>query len=538
MSRGAGHPLLWLLLRDSRNAARGTLQRVARPRGALALAGLTFFIAFAASALRGSQSGAGNVAVYGGPGLMLLILLGAFSPSGLYFRPAEVDWLLTAPLSRRALVLYNVAVRSRTAIFSGLLLSLLPAWRLSSWGAAVTGYTLVFLLLQTSAQWMAVVRARLALSLSAAARRALGAAVFGLPLAALAFEVSLRRELDFNAFFEQSWVLAVIGAPTAPFLGTVAAPDFASWLVNASFAGAILVAAIAHICWLDVPYREAAVRQSERSARRFARMRSGGGAFGAGRARLARRIPMFPYLGGGGPVAWRQLQELARNPHGIALLLAVVGLVTVATVLIPWLRGGDAELMARMGRTGIFLVAFLPLLMGDNIACDFRRDLDRMGQLKSWPIAPLALAAGQIAPAALFATAVQLVGIAFLLWATAPLSAGLALLVVGLMPVVSWVALCIDNALFLWMPYRTVPEDPGDVGFVGRTFATALFKFAALALVLISSLAVSWGSLQLSGSRWVALASPLVWLLGACALGTLAVSRGFQRFDVTGDAPV
>jgi len=532
------HPLVWLFLRDTRNAAGGFASRLRRPRGALALAGLALFFAFAGFALRGPQGAASGVSVYGGPGLMLLLVLGAFSPSGLYFRPAEVHWLLTAPLSRRALVLYNVAVRARTALLSGLLLSMLPGWRVAGWGAAFTGYTLVFLLLQISAQWMAVLRARLALSLPLAGRRALGALVFGAPGVALAVELSLHPELGLDEFMAQSSVLAVIAAPAAPFVGAIAAPDLASWLANAGAATALLVLAIAHICALDVPYREAAMRQSERSARRFARMRSGGGAFGAGRARQARRIPMFPDLGGSGPVAWRQLQELVRNPHGIALLLSVVGLVTAAAVGVPWLQGAEAEQMARMGRSGIFLVAFLPLLMGDNIACDFRRDLDRMGQLKSWPLAPLAVAAGQIAPAALFVTAVQLTGIAALLWATAPLSPALSLLVLGLMPVVSWLALCIDNTVFLWMPYRTVPEDPGDVGFVGRTFATALLKFCALALVLGSALVVSWGSLQLSGSPRVALAVPVAWLLAACAAGTAAVASAFRRFDVTGDAPV
>ena len=179
-----------------------------------------------------------------------------------------------------------------------------------------------------------------------------------------------------------------------------------------------------------MPYREAAIRHSERRAQRFARMRSGGGAFGAS-ASTARRVPMFPYLAGAGPVAWRQIQELVRNPRGVLLLLSIVGLVSAAAIVIPWLRGGDPDLTMRMGRTGMFLVTFLPLLMGDNLACDFRRDLDRMGQLKSWPIRPLALAAGQIAPAAAFATAVQVIGVLALEIATAAIPPDFALLVLG-----------------------------------------------------------------------------------------------------------
>ena len=197
----------------------------------------------------------------------------------------------------------------------------------------------------------------------------------------------------------------MIGAPARPFVATAAAPTALAWCVAAGTSLAILAAFVAHICRLDVPYLEAAIRHSERRALRFARMRSGGGTFGASTSTV-RRIPMFPHLAGAGPVAWRQIQELVRNPRGILMLLAIVGLVSAAAIGVPFLRGRDARLVVDMGRTGIFLVTFIPLLMGENLACDFRRDLDRMGQLKSWPISSLALAAGQIAPAAAFATAV------------------------------------------------------------------------------------------------------------------------------------
>ena len=119
--------------------------------------------------------------VYGAPSLMVLVMLGAFSPLGLYFRPADVDWLLTAPLTRAELVIYNVALRARTAFLSGLFLSLLPTWRGTGWWEAFTGYTLVFLLLQISGQWLAVVRAWLALHVSPAGRRLIALAFTALP---------------------------------------------------------------------------------------------------------------------------------------------------------------------------------------------------------------------------------------------------------------------------------------------------------------------------------------------------------------------
>ena len=532
------HPLAWLLWRDTRSATLGLLRRLLQPRGAMAAVGLLFFAVAVGATTRSSSNFAADLRVFGAPGLTLLVMLGAFSPLGLYFRPADVDWLLTAPLSRRALVLYNVAVRARPALLSGLLLSLLPNWRGTGWWQAFTGYSLIFMLLQVSAQWMAVVRAWLALRTSLAWRRFLGIALFALPLAAVALEMRLRSDLGLREFFVTSHALTAVGAPARPFLAVVAAHDPSAWLLHASVSAAVLAALIAHVCVLRVPYREAAVAQSERRASRFARMRSGGGAFGASRSSSSRRVPMFPSLGGAGPIAWRQIQELVRNPRGVALILITVGLVVAAVASVPWLRGGDPELIVRLGRTGLFLVTFLPLLMGDNLACDFRRDLDRMDQLKSWPIAPLALAAGQIAPAAAFATAVQALGVSAVYLTTGAVTPGVALLVLAILPVVSWVALCLDNLIFLWMPYRTVPDDPGDVGFVGRTFATALFKFAALAVILGGALGIGTLALESTGSPLAAVGVPVAMLLAACAAGTWAVASAFRRYDVARHAPV
>src|SRR5262245_43235715 len=105
------HPLLWLWWRDTRNVAVSLLARVSRPRGALAIAGLTLFGVAIGVTTRISPGFVQNVGTSGAPGLMVLVMLGAFSPLGLYFRPADVDWLLTAPLTRAQLVIYNVALR-------------------------------------------------------------------------------------------------------------------------------------------------------------------------------------------------------------------------------------------------------------------------------------------------------------------------------------------------------------------------------------------------------------------------------------------
>ena len=180
------HPLVWLLWRDTRNVTASLIARVSQPRGALSIAGLVLFCAAVGFTTRSSPGFARNVSSYGAPSVMGLVMLGAFSPLGLYFRPADVDWLLTAPLTRAELVVYNVALRARTAVLSGLFLSMLPTWRSAGWWQAFTGYTLVFLLLQISGQWLAVVRAWLALRVPLVGRRLIALAFAVVPFAAVA----------------------------------------------------------------------------------------------------------------------------------------------------------------------------------------------------------------------------------------------------------------------------------------------------------------------------------------------------------------
>lgn len=475
--------LWWLLWTDTLGAGRSVARRALRPMPILLGAGFLLLAGLLAWATRGQPpirpAGASQV---GAPVLAIVVLLGVFSPHGLFFRPAEIDWLFPAPVSRRSLALFNILVRARTAVLSGLVLPLLVSWRGSDPLLTFVGYTLVFLLLQVSAQWFAVVRAWLASRVGLAVRVALGLALFAVPFAAVGLELrGWSGGLD--TFVVESAVLDRLGAPVRPFVAVIAAPTVSEAAPAAALSFAILAAIVAHILWLDVPYRDTAVAGTERFSRRLANMRGGGGSFGVSARRVRTRLPMFPRLAGVGPIAWRQLLELIRNPRGVVLVVVVVVVSAGGALGGPLLRGAAGEpFPTGFALVAVFMATWVPLLMGENIACDFRRDYDRMPVLKSWPVSPLAVATGQIAAAAGFAASIQLVAV----WAIAAISGALpAWLVVAapvLLPCVSWIAVSLDNLLFLWLPYRNVPEDPGDVGFVGRTFALTGLKFLTVTL--------------------------------------------------------
>jgi len=327
-------------------------------------------------------------------------------------------------------VIYNVALRGRTAFLSGLFLSLLRTWRGTGWWEAFTGYTLVFLLLQISASGSRWCGRGSALRVSPLGRRLVGLAFVGLPIAEWRASCAAARAHG-SRFFGASLSLSVIGAPARPFLATTAARPHSRG------------SSLRPLPWRSSPrwsrtsagsrcLREAAIRHSERRALPSRACAAAAARSGRVRRRCAAcrcSVPRGRRSGGVAPDPGAGAQ-----PARVLMLLSIIGLVSAAAILIPYLRGGDPDLTVRMGRTGSSWSPSCPLLMGDNLACDFRRDLDRMGQLKSWPISSLALAAGQIAPAAAFATTVQVMGVVALVITTSAITPGIALLVLGLMP--------------------------------------------------------------------------------------------------------
>jgi len=136
--------LWWLLWRDTIGAGRGIAARTLRPMPILLALGFLLLAGLLAYATRGqpgiSLAGARQI---GAPVLAMVVLLGVFSPHGLFFRPAEIDWLFPAPVSRRSLALFNILVRARTAVLSGLVLPMFVSWRGNDPLFTFLGYTLV-----------------------------------------------------------------------------------------------------------------------------------------------------------------------------------------------------------------------------------------------------------------------------------------------------------------------------------------------------------------------------------------------------------
>lgn len=524
--------LCFLLWRDTLGRSRLLLRGLRSWRGAAMasifalLAGSLVSLPMVLPTPRGASAASEGFRTFAPLALLALVSLGALAPRGLYFRQAEVAWLFPAPLRRRDLVLYNVLSRARVTGFSALWLAAFPALRGRSFANALLGYLLSLLLLQISAQWFAVLRVWLA---ERSERRRLAAALASAALALAA--------LGYLAGGLEGLAGSLV---TRPFIEVVSAETGSSALLWATPCVLLLAALVASLCTLDVGYLETAMGGSKGALARRKRMRADGGVFAGGPLRHRTRLPRFPRMRGAGPLAWRQCLEMVRNPRGVLLVLLVVMSGSVGVLLLPSLDPDSGSvpplLLPGIGAGMVFLVS---LMTGDNLAFDFRRDLDRMGVLKALPISSLAIACGQIAAATFFVCVIQLIGISAIMLGTGLSAQGSGLwLFLALLPPANWSAIAIDNALFLLLPYRTVAEDPGDVSFLGRTMLSVVFKFAILGVIGGAGAGIALAAYRLGDDSLSAAALAAFWLFAsACPPLTLLVAWAFRRFDVARDTP-
>ncbi len=484
---------------------------------------------------------AGQVRDLGPLVLLVLVALNTLSGRGLYFRPAEVGVLFPAPLTRRELVAFNVLARARLAALSALWLAIVIDVGGTRWPALLAGAFLALLFVQVASQLCSVAIAWLAERLPPWPRRAVwGLALLALlaPAANAALGASAAGAAAAASAGAHSLPLRVLGWAARPCLELLTAREALPALAWGAVAFAVVVALVEAIARLDVAYSEAAFSRSRAFERTRARMRSGGGSLAGGPGSSRVRIPRFPRLGGVGPLAWRQCLELARNLRGVISMILVMGVTIGVAVLAPALAEADPARAAFGARIGLGIVVLMSIVLTQNFAFDFRRDVDRMAALKALPLPAVAVASGQLVAAALFTTLLQLVGFALVAFATDAIEVRVLVALALPLPALSWAAVCVDNAIFLLWPYRTVPEDPGDMGFMGRNMVIMAVKIGLVSLLAIAAaLGAGFVARHSGGGALVAGASGAIFLAVACAPLTRLVSWAFDRFDVARDVP-
>ena len=472
-------------------------------------------------------------------GLCLLIIFGPAGEMAISFTPAEVDFLFPAPFHRRDLLIYKLAKLFLGAVFASLFCSMSAVIYLNTWLSAFVGIFLTLAFTQLVALSVALVGQIVAEHAYTRTRRLLLLVVSALALIGLAqmiWQTPIGSVPELAWSFRSTWTGRALLAPFEVFSHAILAdaffPDLVCW---GAAAAAIDLGLLILVVKLDADYLEGAAAISQKLYERMQRARKGGGlALPTSKTAARLRIPRLPWLGGAGPLAWRQLLVAMRTSRLIILISLGIGCVLLVTALVmPSGNEGRAIIISTMG---IGFIAYMTFLFAMQLPWAFRGDIDHMDSLKTLPVAPLALAAGELAGGVLVLAAIQFVVLAALLAASGNLT--VILTAAAFLVPFDVLMLGVSNLLFLIYPVRMVQTNAADFQLMGRIMLLMLLQF----LILIPSLGIPAGIggivYWLSGFYWPAFAAT-AWLVLMAELPLLlfVLAWVFQRFDPSTEMP-
>ncbi|HEU4560806.1 MAG TPA: hypothetical protein VFS20_23340, partial [Longimicrobium sp.] len=178
----------------------------------------------------------------------------------------------------------------------------------------------------------------------------------------------------------------------------------------------------------------------------------------------------------------------------------------------------------------------LPMVFGNPLPFDFRRDLDRMAFLRSLPLSPWSVAMGQVFPSALaFAAFEMLVLLAVTALTGAVPPAWIVIAAVLVLPV-AWGAAAVENLMFLLMPYRVSNDGRAGAQFLGKALLVMVLKLLTLGVLGAAGFGAWLGLRLLTGADWPGVVAATLAMVLLCLPLTWLVGRAFARFDFTHDA--
>ncbi len=475
---------------------------------------------------------------WGPPALLVFALLGTRAQR-LYFGPAEEQWLFPAPIPRPELLVYNILSRLMIAVMSA-------AWGVVFMarfaGTLLGAFLAIFFMLalnqlmsQLVGPAMALLRERGHPRLSIVLIPALAALILGPAFVSVSIAgdwsrgtlVALSRVADAPTVRAAGWI-------TRPVVEIFLADDAAlvlGWSVAAATLLCLIACAVVRLdgSGIDALSRATSGRGGEGRSARAGRRHAA-----SGRARNL-RIPIarLPRLSGAGPLAWRQIQEIARTPS--LALRGGLGLLAIAPVYIVRALDPGAQPAHLAFAFLIALTIILPLMVD---GADFRRDLDRMASIRALPISPLAVAVGQLVPTAMLLCFWMWVGAAVITSVTGGLSSSSLLVLLSVVPPFAILTSAIDNLIFLLVPHRPRTKDPGESSFMGRLTLIMVCKLLTIFAVLFTCYFVTIFAFRIIEPTPLRTGVVIFQALAiTCVPVVLAVSRAFARFDVTQEVP-
>ena len=572
MTRRGPGALEWLAALETRNRVLTMAMRLRDPRYLVAfLFGVGYFVLLFSPQLfdpDGASMEPPTWAFHVAPlllaGLALFWWVRGGYEKALGFRPEEVHFLFTAPLTRGALIRYKLLRSQGGVLISALLITIVrPAalpWPLAfpaAWAMVTTlhlhqlGSSLVRV---TAAQGgrSGIRRAALPLMVAAALAGVLIWTVAGAIRAARSAQTLEDAGAAALAALSSPLAEAVLlpfALPLGPLLATTA-PEWALAML-----GSLALMAL-HLLWVlrtDAAFEEAGAEAGRLHAEMIAAARSGRAWWRLGRkddqtVRRWLRPPLDPDGEPASALAWSQVLAFTGDirPATLALLAASAGAVLAMLV---WAAGSLAEAAGAAAGMAAVLAAMTFIFGPMALRYDLRRDLGRLELLRTFPIDARWLVLGELAAPVILLTLIELallaaIGLLLVVAGAEATTLGavipLLLLIAVNAPGLLTLQVAVQNGLALLFPGWVrigAAANPGGIDAVGQGILATLtallaFLIAMILPLLTAGLVAAAYAAPLAG--WSAIPTAMaftgaVWLEAAWLVRGLA--RAYDRLD-------
>lgn len=323
--------------------------------------------------------------------------------------------------------------------------------------------------------------------------------------------------------------------PFYPFAAVILAENVSGGLLLHGLAAVTLVVALVGV--LAAADRYFGQRRVRRERHAYTRRPVEVASVAGGQTPL-RQLPSLPWQAGWLALAWRQALGARHHWVSVVIAMAVPTFLALTPLLVHTSR--SATLLTVIGSAAFYSLLLLPAAF----RFDFRRDVDHMALLKSLPVAPTAMMAGQLLVPVVLTSGFQLLVLSIAA-ARQPVDLGYVAVAWLVLVPMNVLVFALDNLLFLLYPHRLNQE-----GF--EIFLRTTLTFTAKGLLFALGLAVTagWALSAVSLAKLLARGgdpAPLVGLLfplGLTCMLTVAAGLAFhlavqalRRYDPSQDAP-
>ena len=541
------HPALWKLIRFQ---WRGNFRQFRRSLGtfrgifqaafmlALALYGVvslylaTRFTAQSAPLANMFDQFQSEILPVGLLGYTCYVLLFSTGEATVYFTASEVAFLFPAPITRKQLLSYLLLKSAMGMAALSVFFALFSTTKLSMAAPRCLAVMLTLVFLQLITMNVAFSRQIMKVKLNALVRQILGCVIGGLVIVAVLQTSRTVTGGDVTAYlnaFKGTSVGGVLLAPFQVFVRALRADTWLAFLPNVALLILLDAALLLLVFRLDALSLEAAVSISEKMTERIKALQTKGiwHAFGPSNSAVARRrIPVFPFWKGIGPILWQRLTTTFRSSTSMLWILG--GALAAATGLVYLMGTSNTEATRNFGApiAGVGAMAYLSFL----ICLTLQNDIERVGYLKSLPIRPVSIVIGDLIGFPLIVSFVQIVFISVLACFYPALSVWLlggALLTLPL----NFLLFAIDKLIFYVYPTKMAKGAPGDFQNSGKQIIFIGLKMVLLGVAaLIVVLAAIPGGVALQSPVAAAASAGFVLLLECMAVIPLLI-MAYDRFD-------